>query len=56
LWNRSKRSDIRRVPAYELPILLVVAVIVLSPAVFLSGSLLGHSPTVYTNITMTGGE
>jgi hypothetical protein len=38
-------------------IVLVVAVIVVSLVILVSGALLGpHSPNGYNNITMTGGE
>jgi hypothetical protein len=38
-------------------IVLVVAVIVVSLVVLVSGVLLGqHSPNIYNNITMIGGE
>jgi hypothetical protein len=57
MFTRLREGISARFPADQLVILSVVAVIVVSLVVLVSGVLLGqHSPNMYNNITMTGGE
>jgi hypothetical protein len=57
MFTRLRETISARFPVDQLVILSVVAVIVVSLVVLVSGVLLGqHSPNVYNNITMNGGE